>query len=109
MFSLVPELLRETLSEFFFLDIFVYFFSVLTAKMEQNTKEHLHLLCSGGLMWSTVKEVELFFKPEKKLIFFSIYFISSVAPASLKGIPFTGKFVAFCMEKKHTEPDFNNF
>lgn len=88
MFSLVPELLRETLSEFLFLDIFVYFFSVLTAKMEQNTKEHLRLLCSGGLMWSTVKEVELFFKPEKKLIFFSIYFISSVAPASLKGISF---------------------
>lgn len=69
VFSLVPELLRETLSEFLFLDIFVYFFSVLTAKMEQNTKEHLHLLCSGGFMWSTVKEVELFFKPEKELFF----------------------------------------
>lgn len=70
MFSLVPELLRETLSEFLFLDIFVYFFSVLTAKMEQNTKEHLHLLCR----WSTVKEVELFFKPEKE--FFFLVFVS---------------------------------
>lgn len=73
MFSLVPELLRETLSEFLFLDIFVYFFSVLTAKMEQNTKEHLRLSCSGGLMWSTVKEVELFFKPEKDFFFFFVF------------------------------------